>query len=384
MFDSIVVGAGVAGCVISRELAERMNKKVLLIDQRNHIGGNCHDDYDSHNVLIHTYGPHIFHTSNKRVFDFLSRFTEWHQYEHEVAANIHGTLIPVPFNLNSLHIIYGEKEGKELEEKLVSTYGSDVKVSIMELKKNEDPKIQEVANFVYNNVFLHYTMKQWGQTPDQIDPSVVNRVPVYLSRDNRYFQDPYQGMPLKGYTEMFKNMINHKNIEVRLSTKASDILKFDNGQIFFENKPFNGELVFTGPLDELFEYCYGRLPYRTLKFVPEYYEKDQYQSHSVVNYTVDQDFTRITEFKLMTGQKVKGTTIMKEYSGLYTGEEDQVPCYSILNDENKALYKKYREKADSFKNMYVLGRLAEYQYYNIDGMAGKALELADKIENNSK
>ena len=379
-YDSIVIGSGVAGCVIARELAERMGKKVLVLEQRPHVGGNCHDHYDEHNVLVQTYGPHIFHTNRKRVWDYLNRFTKWHDYQHEVAANVYGEIIPVPFNINSLYKVYGEKEGKELEDKLKAQYGEETKIPILKLKENPDPQIQKVAEYVYKNVFLTYTMKQWGQKPDEIDPSVMARVPVFISRDNRYFQDTYQGMPLDGFTKMFEAILDHPNITVKTSTKAQTLMTFKDGKVTYEGQPFKGEVIFTGPLDELFEYCYGELPYRTLRFVFEYHPEDQYQSHGVVNYTVSEDYTRVTEFKLMTGQKVKGTTIMKEYSAAYTGEAGQVPCYSILNDENKKLYAQYKAKLDELGNVYALGRLAEYQYYNMDAMVEKALELADQIE----
>ena len=384
MYDSIIIGSGVAGSVIARELAERMNKKVLVLEQRVHIGGNCYDEYDEHHILVHTYGPHIFHTNKKRVYEYLSRFTEWYGYSHEVVANVYGAFLPVPFNINSLYQVYGEEKGKVLEEKLKKCYGEGARVSILTLKENEDEEIQQVADYVYENVFLHYTMKQWGQTPDEIDPSVMSRVPVLISRDNRYFQDTWQGMPLNGYTKMFEALLKHENIEVRTSTKAQEMIKFENGQIYFNGVPFLGEVIYTGPLDELFAYCYGKLPYRTLRFEMEYYEKPQYQSHGVVNYTVNENYTRITEYKLMTGQQVEGTTIMKEYPDSYTGEEDQIPYYAILNEENKNLYGKYKAKLEEYGNVYALGRLAEYQYYNIDAMVEKALELADQIEASGK
>ncbi len=380
MYDSIVIGSGIAGSVIARELAERMNKKVLVLEQREHIGGNCYDEYDEHDVLVHTYGPHIFHTNKERVYEYLSRFTNWYPYSHEVVANVYGTFIPVPFNLNSLYQVYGQEEGKELEEKLIDCYGEGARVSILELKENADPKIQQVADYVYENVFLHYTMKQWGQTPDEIDPSVMSRVPVLISRDNRYFQDRWQGMPLHGYTKMFEALLNHQNIDVKIKTKAQDIMKFEQGQVYFENKPFKGEVIYTGPVDELFQYCYGKLPYRTLKFEMEYYKEEHFQTHGVVNYTVNEEYTRITEYKWMTGQRVEGTTIMREYPASYTGEEGQIPYYAILNDTNKKLYEKYKGMLQEYGNIYALGRLAEYQYYNMDAMVEKALELADSIE----
>lgn len=379
MFDSIIIGTGMAGAVIGRELAEKGNQKVLMIDQRNHIGGNCYDMVDDKGVLIHLYGPHIFHTNNKTVFDYLSRFTEWYPYEHKVAANVYGSLMPVPFNLKSLNVAFGEDKGAVLKEKLVNQYGMDTKVTILELQSNADPDIQEVAAYVYENIFLKYTMKQWGQTPDQVDKSVISRVPVLISYDERYFQDTYQGMPLAGYTKLFANLLDHQNITVRLKTKAQDIFSIDEDQILFDGQPFTGNVIYTGPIDELLNYKYGRLPYRSLAFQFEYYDKAFYQSHGVVNYTVDEDYTRITEFKHMTGQKIDGTTIIKEYPLAFTGEKDQIPYYSVINSENRALYEQYVNDFKGLPNLHFLGRLAEYQYYNMDAMAEKALNLSQQL-----
>lgn len=379
MYDSIVIGSGIAGSVIARELAERMNKKVLVLEQREHIGGNCYDEYDEHGILIHTYGPHIFHTNRERVYEYVSRFTKWYDYSHEVVANVHGVSLPVPFNLNSLYQVYGEEKGKVLEEKLVRCYGKNSRISIMELQQNEDEELREVADYVYNNVFLYYTMKQWGQTPEQVDRSVMSRVPILIARDNRYFQDTWQGMPKDGYTKMFEDMLEHQNIEVKTGTKAQSVLTFTKEEVLFENQSFQGEVIYTGPVDELFQFCYGRLPYRTLNFEWEYHMQDYVQTHGVVNYTVDQEYTRITEFKHLTGQKAKGTTTVKEYPAQYTGKEGETPYYAILSEENKQQYEKYRNKIKEYHNVYLLGRLAEYQYYNMDAMVEKALELADQL-----
>lgn len=379
MFDSIIIGTGMAGAVIGRELAEKGNQKVLIIDQRDHIGGNCYDALDDHGVLVHVYGPHIFHTNNKDVYEYLSRFTEWYPYEHKVAANIYGWLMPVPFNLQSLNVAFGEEKGARLKEKLINEYGMDKKVTILKLQENSDPDIQEVATYVYENIFLKYTMKQWGQKPDQVDKSVISRVPVLISYDERYFQDSYQGMPLNGYTDLFANMLDHPNITVRLNTVAQDMMTMENDHILIDGQPFTGNVIYTGPIDELLGYKYGRLPYRSLRFQFEHYNKEFYQTHGVVNYTVDEDFTRITEFKRMTGQKVDGTTIIKEYPLAFTGEKDQIPYYSVINRENKALYEQYANELKEIPNLYLLGRLAEYQYYNMDAMAEKALNLAKQL-----
>lgn len=378
MYDVIIIGAGTAGCVAARELADN-NKKVLIIEKKRHIAGNCYDEKDEHGVLIHVYGPHIFHTSRENVYEYLSRFTDWYEFRHEVVANVHGEYMPVPFNLHTLKKAYGEEKGKELEEKLVSIYGMGTKVPILDLMNHEDPDLQMIGKYVYDNIYVYYTMKQWGKKPEEIDPAVTARVPVNVSYDNCYFGDKYQGCPLHGFTSMYENMVDHENIEIRLNTEAKDVIEIKDNKVYFEGKEFAGKVIFTGPIDEFFDCKYGRLPYRTLHFDFEYYEEDDFQGHSVVNYTVDQDYTRITEYKYLTGQKCKGTTISKEYPSAYTGEEGQIPYYSIANEENHALYAKYKAEVAEIPNFYLLGRLAEYQYYNIDVMVEKALELVQKI-----
>lgn len=380
MYDSIIVGCGFAGAVVARELAERGNQNVCIIEKRKHIGGNCYDLYDNEGILIHQYGPHIFHTSKKNVYDYLSRFTQWYPYKHEVVANIRGEYVPVPFNLNTLKMVYGEEKSAKLREKLISTYGLGSRVPILKLKENADKDIQAIADYVYENIFLHYTLKQWGQTPEEIDPSVTARVPVLISEDNGYFQDTYQGMPLEGFTPLFEKLLDYPNITLMLDTDANELLTLENGQIYFQGEPFNGQVVFTGPIDEFFSCCYGQLPYRSLNFVFEHYEKSDYQPKAVVNYTVSEDYTRITEFKKLTGQKMpEHTTIMKEYPIPYNGKSGEIPYYSIINDENLTLYAKYCQLLEGYPNFHLLGRLAEYKYYNIDAIVDKALALADTL-----
>lgn len=383
MYDSIVIGAGIAGSVTARQLAEKGNQKVLVVEKRDHIGGNCYDRPDDYGILVHEYGPHIFHTNMEDVFAFLSRFTAWNLYEngHQVVANVGGRLIPVPFNLNTLHMVYEKDLADTLEKKLIDAYGEGSRVPIMKLRENPDPQIQAIAQYVYENVFLKYTMKQWGQTPDEISPEVTGRVPVLISYDNRYFQDQYQGVPADSFTEMFARMLDHENITVRTGTDAKDILEFCEETIRLEGQEFKGHVIFTGALDELYDCRYGRLPYRSLRFAFEHLAQDDFQDgHSVVNYTVSEDFTRITEFKYLTRQKdTDGTTIIREYPFAYTGAPGEIPYYAIMNPDNQALYQKYKALADRLTNMHLLGRLAEYQYYNIDVMTKKALELADQL-----
>ena len=334
-------------------------------------------------MLIHTYGPHIFHTNDEGVYEYLSRFTEWYMYPqgHQVVAKVDGSLIPIPFNLNTLHLVYGEQKAQELEQKLIAAYGEGSRVPIMELKKSEDPQIREIAQYVYENVFLKYTMKQWGQTPEEISPEVTGRVPVLISHDNRYFQDRYQGVPLHGFTPMFERMLDHENIDVALGVEASERLAITEDGIRLDGEPFAGTVIYTGALDELFGCRFGRLPYRSLRFDFEHLDQPDFQDgHSVVNYTVSEDFTRITEFQYLTGQQgCDGTTIVREYPFAYTGAQGEIPYYAILNAENEALYEKYRALTAHLDHFYLLGRLAEYKYYNMDAMARKALDMAERI-----
>lgn len=382
MYDSIVIGSGFAGAVAARELAEKKGQRVLVIDARSHIGGNCYDCRDEHGILIHQYGPHIFHTNIKRVYDYLSRFTEWYSYRHEVVGNIYGKELPIPFNLNTLEMVYGDR-APHLERLLIDNFGEGARVPILELMNHEDEELQEIAQYVYENIFLKYTMKQWGKSPKEIDPAVSGRVPVLLSRDNRYFQDTYQGLPLHGFTPVFEKILDHDGIEVRLNCEAKEVLEIDpdsDEPVLFEGEPFHGNVIFTGALDELFDCRYGRLPYRSLRFDFEHYDKPFYQSHGVINYTVSEDFTRITEFKYLSGQlDAEDTTIVKEYPMPYTGAEGEIPYYAINNEENDGLFARYKALVDKIPNFRLLGRLAEYKYYNIDAIVDRALSVAEEI-----
>lgn len=377
MYDCIVIGSGFAGSTVAQQFA-RQGKKVLVLEKRSHVGGNCYDRKDAHGILIHQYGPHIFHTNSKRVYDYLSRFTEWTGYSHEVEAKVGEQYIPVPFNLNTLEMVYGER-AEVLKQKLIAAYGEGSRVPILKLKENPDADIAQIADYVYENIFLRYTMKQWGQKPEEVDRSVTGRVPVLISYDNRYFQDTYQGMPKDGFTPVFERMLADENITVELNTDAKDRLKFKADGIYLDGQCFTGSVIYTGPADELFDCCFGRLPYRTLEFVTEYLDMDSFQPKAVINYTVSEDFTRITEYKKLTGQQVKGTTIMKEYPKAYTGADGEIPYYAIVNEENKAIYNRYEALAAKYPNLYLLGRLAEYKYYNMDAIVAKALRLSDQL-----
>ena len=379
-FDCLVIGAGYAGAVAARELAERGGKRVLVLERRDHVAGNAYDCLDQNGVLIHQYGPHIFHTASRRVYDWLSRFTQWRDYQHRVLANVHGVYMPVPFNLTSLHMAFPAQQAARLEEKLLAAYGEGARVTILELRENTDPEVRAVADYVYENVFVYYTMKQWGQTPEEIDPATTARVPILLSRDDRYFQDTYQGMPLEGYASMFQKILDHPNITVELGVDARDRLRLEEGAVTVDGAPFAGTVIYTGQVDELFGFRFGCLPYRTLDFGFETLTMDRFQPAATVNYTVSEDYTRITEYKQLTGQVLPGvTTIMKEYSRAYTGAVGETPYYAIINPENNALYERYRALAEGCGDLHLLGRLAEYKYYNMDAIALRALELCDGL-----
>lgn len=380
-YDMIVAGAGYAGVVCARRLAESCGFKVAIVERRPHIAGNAYDATDDAGVLIHVYGPHIFHTMSDRVYEFLSRFTEWTDYQHKVLANIHGTLMPVPFNHKSLLLAFGEERGEQLYQKLVATFGENKKVPILELREKNDPDLAEVADYVYENVFLQYTMKQWDKRPDEIDPAITGRVPIFVGDDDRYFPTAkYQGMPKHGYTKMFENMLEHDLIDVFLDVDIRDIMKVTESSVQINGKPYGGEVIYTGALDELFNLDMGDLPYRSLDMHFETLDQDQFQPVGTVNYTTSEAYTRITEFKNMTGQILPGkTTILKEYSQPYVPESGMTPYYPIIGEENMARYKAYKERVSGILNFHAVGRLAEYRYYDMDGVTASALELSDKL-----
>lgn len=383
-YDAIVIGAGFAGAVISRVIAEEKNKKVLLIDKRDHIGGNMYEMYDTNGVRIHLYGPHIFHTNNEKVFEYLKRFSDFYKYEHKVIGKIDGNLVSIPFNYTSLDILFEKEKAELIKQTLKKEFPNELKVSILDLINSDNKIVKEFGNYVYEKVFANYTAKQWGIPVSQIDSSVINRVPVVLGYDDRYFNDSIQYMPKDGFTTLFENMLNNENIDIKLNTNVKDILKldFNTNKVKYMENEFKGDIFFSGAIDELLDFKYGRLPYRSLNLVFEQYKMDNYQTNSVVNYPNDEKFTRITEFKYLTNQVLKGeTTILKEYPQKFDANDKKCkdPYYPIKNDENLALYAKYENDIEKFKNIHLCGRLAEYKYYNMDAVIDKALNLSRSV-----
>lgn len=353
-WDVIVIGAGLAG-ITAAEVSASRGKEVLLIEKRSHIGGNSFDCYDDHNILIHLYGPHIFHTQYGDVWDYLSKFTQWRPYIHRVLAHIDGIDVPIPFNFNSMDMLFSKERSSRICEKLKRTFGFNSKVPILDMMEYDDEDIRFIARFVYDKVFLNYTVKQWGITPDEIDPGVTARVPVLIGSDNRYFYDQYQGVPLNGYTKMFERMLDKPNISIMLQTDYKKII----GRFKSE------KIIYTGPIDYYFDYKFGKLAYRSLKFDFDTLSKENYQEAAVINFPNDHDFTRITEFKHLTGQVCPSTTILREIPMDYVDGKNE-PCYPVHTKENSIRYSKYKEEADALNNVMFLGRLAEYKYYNMD------------------
>lgn len=378
----VVVGAGFSGAVAARELAERYREKVIILEKRAHIGGNMQETFRENGVRVHQYGPHLFHTNNHEVYEYLQHFSDFYPYEHRVLGKINGVLVPIPFNFTSLRQLFPAAEAKEIIGKLKKLYPNQKKISILELLKAKDVQIRNFGGFVFEKVFVHYTAKQWNQPIEEVDTSVIDRVPVVLGEDDRYFQDAYQAMPSEGYNKIFEQMLNSPRIEVRLDCDAIEHLELKENGVFFDGIPLNGQVIYTGALDDLLGHKYGFLPYRSLDFVFEDWDCISYQPASVVNYPNEESFTRITEFKKLTGQQSDKTTILKEYPQPYDprGEKGNIPYYPILSDQNKALYEKYLAEINKFPQIHLCGRLAEYRYYNMDGAIERALRLVRELE----
>lgn len=378
MFNYIIVGAGLAGAVMAERIADELDERVLVIERRNHIGGNCYDERDENGIIIHKYGPHIFHTDHREVFEYLSGFTEWREYQHRVLGFIDGSKVPLPFNLNSLRMLLPPSLAERLEEKLVREYGFGERLHIMDLMRCGDPEIEFLAEYVYMKVFLNYTVKQWGLKPEDIDLEVTGRVPIVLSRDDRYFNDRYQGVPRDGYTAMIGRMLDHPCIKMMLNTSHEEVLELRDGRIHFMGSEFSGKVIFTGKIDELFGYRYGELPYRSLDFRFESLDTEWFQEAATVNYPNDYDFTRITEFKHIHPADSRRTTLLREYPCRHINGENEA-CYPVFTDETRAKYERYLELAREFEELILIGRLAEYRYYDMDDIVLRALRVFEEM-----
>lgn len=381
MVDYIIVGAGISGAVLAERIANQLNKKVLLVERRDHIGGNCYDEKNESNILIHKYGPHLFHTNNKNVVDYLSNFTEWEVYNHKVLAYIDGKTIAIPFNFNSIYDAFPPYLARKMEEKLLEAYDYNSKIPILELKKSTDKDLQFLADFIYEKIFVHYTAKQWGMKPEDMDGAVTARVPVFIGRDDRYFNDTYQQLPKNGYTNIFKKMLANTNIKLMLNTDYKEICELRADNFYLFGSKFDGEVIYTGQIDELFDFKFGELPYRSVEMVFETLSVEQYQDAATVNYPNNYEFTRITEFKHIHPVQTSGTTILKEYPQPHI-QGKTTPYYPIFTDANQQLYNQYKAYAQKIKNLTLVGRLAEYKYFDIDDAVENALNIFNKFTEN--
>jgi UDP-galactopyranose mutase len=359
VFDHLIVGAGFAGSVCAERLAS-MGRKVIVCDKRNHVGGNAFDHYDDAGLLVHKYGPHIFHTASRRIFDYLSRFTLWRPYEHRVLACVDGKLLPFPINIDTVNRLYG----LDLDESTIQAFFDARAERIGHPKTSEEAVVSKVGRELYEKFFRSYTRKQWGLDPSELDAAVASRVPARTNRDDRYFTDEFQAMPLHGYTRMFERMLDHPNIRIVLNTDYRDIVD----EIRFR------EMIYTGPIDGFFDHRYGKLPYRSLDFAFETLDEEVFQPGAVVNYPNEHAYTRITEFKYLTGQRHPKTSIVYELP-----KDEGDPYYPVPRPQNAELYRKYKALADETPNVHFVGRLATYKYYNMDQVVGQALALIDRI-----
>ncbi len=360
MFDYLIVGAGFAGAVLAERLAVGSDKKVLICDKRPHIGGNAYDHYNEAGILVHKYGPHIFHTNSREVFEYLSRFTEWRPYQHRVRASVDGQIVPIPINLDTINRLYG----LNLTSFEVEDFFKKLAEPRDQIRTSEDVVVSKVGRELYEKFFRNYTRKQWGLDPSELDASVTSRVPTRTNRDDRYFNDTYQAMPLHGYTRMFENMLDHPNIKVLLNCDYREIEK---------QVPYR-EMIYTGPVDTYFDYCYGKLPYRSLEFKHETHDTPLYQEAPVINYPNEHLYTRVTEFKYLTGQEHQKTSIVYEFP---RAEGDAY--YPVPRKENADLYARYKALADATPDVHFVGRLATYKYYNMDQIVAQASTVYAKL-----
>lgn len=361
-FDYLIVGAGFAGSVLAERLAAGANKRVLLIDKRPHVGGNAYDHYNDDGILVHRYGPHIFHTNSSYVAEYLSRFTQWRPYSHKVLAHVKDRLLPIPINRNTINGLYGLRLDSDAA---VAAWLSKRAEVVPDIRTSEDVVLSQVGRELYETFFQGYTRKQWGLDPSQLDRAVTARVPTRTNTDDRYFTDSFQNMPRHGFTRMFENMLDHPNIQIMLNADYKDVSK----QVRYRR------LIFTGPIDEFFDYRFGKLPYRSLDFRHETLDREWLQPVAVVNYpSADVHHTRITEYKHLTGQICSKTAVSYEYPS-----DDGDPYYPVPKPENAALYRQYQDLADRTPNVEFVGRLATYRYYNMDQVVAQALATYGRI-----
>lgn len=376
--DALIVGCGLTGASAARVLAEH-GYSVRILERRNHIGGNMYDYIDEHGILVHKYGPHTFHTNDKDLFEFISKFSEWNDYKLTCGAEINGICTPTPFNFQTVDDFFPEQRAKIIKRHLLDTFPNRDTVTVVEALESEDEIVREYAQFLFDNDYSLYTAKQWGVSPSKIDTSVLKRVPLRLNYGIGYFNDEYQVMPAESYVRFFESLLDHPNITVELGAEALTLISVKDNSVYFDGKPYEGVFVYTGPLDELFDNQFGGLPYRSIRFEHKYEMIAGKQNMPVVAYPQAELYTRIVEYNKLPVQKTDGTTYVVEYPLQYEPNKEQEPYYPVLTDESNARYQKYKRLAEKVPNLYFCGRLAEFKYYNMDQALKKALETAERI-----
>lgn len=378
----LIVGCGIVGSVIARYLAEERNIDVTVWERRNHIGGNIYDYVDEHGIRVHQYGPHIFHTKNKKIYDYICKYGEWEPYKLVCGAMIDGICTPTAFNFKTIDLFYSKEQADEIKQHIKEKFGERDSATVVELLDCDDPVIRSYAQFLFDKDYSLYTAKQWGVSPKEIDKSVLKRVPIRFSYEEAYFADEYQVMPKEGYTKFIENILNHPKIEVKLNIEALRHLSVvDDTRLYLDGKPVDYPVVYTGPLDELFQFSNGKLPYRSLRFEWKYEEKDSFQELPVVAYPQAKEFTRITEYKKLPEQDIKGTSYAVEYPLPYNPNSEALePYYPVLTQESQDMYEGYRKKAEDVDKLYCCGRLADFKYYDMDKAIESALLFLEKTD----
>lgn len=368
MYDYLIAGCGFTGAVLAERLASQLGCRVMIIDQRSHIGGNAHDYYDEHGILVHKYGAHIFHTNSQKIWDYLSGFTEWNSYIHQVDALVDGKFVPLPVNPDSIGVLFGSLKAREINNALVIRYGNNGKAAVLDLLESDNPVLRYAGEIIYEKIYLQYTLKQWELSPMELKKSVTARLPVYTKRGRNYFRDRFQGLPAQGYTRLFERLLDNSKIEIVTG------MTFKEAEKTFRFK----RLIFTGAIDEYFDFIHGKLPYRSLRFENIHHDTTRFQNRGVINFPDERAYTRIIEFKQLTLQQAEGTTITYEFPAKHIhGEND--PYYPIPARENDSIYSKYQKMSENLQKVIFAGRLADYTYYNMDQAVGRALSLFEKI-----
>lgn len=378
MEEALVIGAGLSGAVIARHLAEK-GVRVRILEKREHIAGNMYDYTDEHGFLVQKYGPHTFHTTKKALYDYMCRYEDWQEYKLTCGAVWAGKYTPIPFNFTTIDTFYPKAEAEELKAHLKKAFAGRSTATVVEVLGNQDPLIRSYAEFLFQNDYAPYTAKQWGVSPREIDPSVLKRVPLRFSYDEGYFDDPYQVMPVHSFTHFFQHLLHHPGIAVELGVDALAHLSIRDGKLSVDGKPYEGLVVYTGPIDELFHLRYGKLPYRSLRFEWKYTTKDSVQPAPVVAYPQEKGFTRMTEYKKLPVQSGKGSSYAVEYPLPYEEGKDMEPYYPVLTEDSQKQYAKYRQLADQVPGLICCGRLGDFKYYNMDQALERALAICEKL-----